>query len=208
MALAASQLLPLRVNDRVALIVESFMPLPATVAETAKRAATLVLDHHGPVPARVLHRRRGAIETVAGGRRYRAEGALAMVAGRRGRVRDDAVVFQFGIAPPPQRRQHERAPAVLPVTVVPVHAELPPARGLTLDVSAGGVQLRGPARLASGSELLLHLELPNEDLPIPAKGEVVRASADGLIGVRLDSMREADRELVLRWVAEQGRRAA
>ena len=30
------------------------------------------------------------------------------------------------------------------VTIVPIHAELPPARGLTLNVSASGALLRGP----------------------------------------------------------------
>ncbi len=66
-----------------------------------------------------------------------------------------------------------------------------------------GALLRGPAELADGQELLLHLHLPSEELPIPAKGEVVRHTGDGLLGVRLDRMRDADRELVLRWVASQ-----
>ena len=192
----------LRVRDRVALIVDAFAPLPATVAATEATQATLVLDG-GPIPARMLHRRRAAIETAIGGRRYRADGELAMVSGRRGKARDYAVAFHFGEGTPRLRPRETRAPAILPVTLVPVHAELPPARGLTLNVSGSGALVRAPQELADGRELLLHLHLPTEDLPIPAKGEVVRRTEDGLLGVRLDRMREADRELVLRWVASQ-----
>jgi hypothetical protein len=201
MADASPNVLRLRVRDRVALIVESFSPLPARVAATERTQATLVLDG-GAVPARMLHRRAAAIETAVDGRRYRAEGELAMVAGRRGKAREDAIAFHFGDGRRPRRRE-TRAPAILPVTLVPIHAELPPARGLTLNVSAGGALLRGPGELARGHELLLHLHLPSEDLPIPARGEVVRRTDDGLLGVRLDRMRESDRELVLRWIAGQ-----
>ena len=191
----------LRVRDRVALIVPSFAPLPATVASTDRASATLVIDG-SPIPARMLHRRPASIETAIEGRRFRAEGELAMVAGRRGRAREDAVAFHFA-AGAPLRRRETRAPAILPVTLVPVHAQLPPAQGLTLNVSAGGALLRGPSSLRDGHELLLHLHLPSEELPIPAKGEVVRRTDDGLLGVRLDRMRPSDRELVLRWIARQ-----
>lgn len=194
-------LLSLRVRDRVALLVESFAPLAATVAATERAQAMLVLDG-GPVPARMLHRRPASIETAVKGRRYRADGELAMVAGRRGKAREDAIAFHFGTGAPLRRRE-TRAPAILPVTLVPVHADLAPVRGLTLNVSASGALLRGPAELADGQELLLHLHLPTEDLPVPAKGEVVRHTGDGLLGVRLDRMRDADRELVLRWIASQ-----
>jgi PilZ domain-containing protein len=190
----------LRVRDRVALIVEAFAPLPATVAATGKTQATLLLDD-GPIPARMLHRRPAALETAIEGRRYRAEGELAMVA-RRGKAREDAIAFHFGDGRRLRPRE-TRAPAILPVTLVPVRTEVAPARGLTLNVSAGGALLRGPSDLQSGHELLLHLHLPSEDLPIPARGEVVRRTGDGLLGVRLDRMRDADRELVLRWVAGQ-----
>ena len=198
--MAAAPTMSLRVRDRVALIVDALAPLPATVAATQPTQATLLLDG-GPMPARMLHRRRAAIETAIGGRRFRADGELAMVAGRRGRAREDAIAFHFGTGTPRLRPRETRAPAILPVTLVPMHAELPPARGLTLNVSASGALLRGPQTLGDAQELLLHLHLPSEELPIPAKGEIVRRTGDGLLGVRLDRMREADRELVLRWVA-------
>ena len=199
---AAANVMSLRVRDRVALMVDAFAPLAATVAAATRSHATLLLDGAGPVPARMLHRRAAAIETALDGRRYRAEGRLAMVAGHRGKAREDAVAFHFLEASgTPMRRREERTPAVLPVTLVPIHADLPPSRGLTLNVSAGGALLRGPTGLAGGQELLMHLHLPSEELPIPAKGAVVRRTADGLLGVRLDKMRASDRELVLRWVA-------
>ena len=199
---ASPTTLSLRARDRVALLVESLAPLAATVASTQHTQAMLVLDG-GPVPARWLHRRRAAIETAVEGRRFRAEGELAMVAGQRGKAREDAVAFHFASGTPRMQPREDRAPAVLPVTLVPVHAELPPARGLTLNISASGALLKGPRELGGGDELLLHLHLPTEELPITARGEVVRRTSDGALGVRLDRMRPADRDLVLRWVAAQ-----
>ena len=200
-ALAAPPLLPLRPRDRVALVLEALAPVPATVVATSRREATLLLDPAAALPARVLHRRHAAIEVAVEGRRYRGEGELSMASGRRGRVRDDTVLFRFADAAAPLRRQHERSPAVLPVTMVPIRAQLPPARALTVDLSPGGALVRAPAEIVSGQELLLHLQLPTEELPIPAAGEVVRRTPDGMVGVRLDKMRPADRDLVVAWLS-------
>ena len=197
----AHQVVPLRRYDRVVVVVESFPALPATVVETTRTQATLLLDPLG-VPARVLHRRPAALEVTVEDRRYRGDGFIKMVA-RRGKVRDDAIVFHFTNDESPIRRVHPRAPAVLPVTVVPIRAPLPPARALTVDISAGGALVRGGSGLEHGTSVLLHLELPDEELPIPAKGAVVRRTPDGLTGVRLDTMRDADRALVLEWVLRQ-----
>lgn len=207
MSISAPRLLPLKAHDRVVLVVEALPALPATVATTGRTEATLVLDQGG-LPARVLHRRPASIETTAGGRRYRGDGELHMVTSGRGGIRDDAVLFRFGGGTGnAMRRVHERTPAVVPVTVVPITADLPPARALTVDLSAGGALVRSPSRLASGNELLLHLQLPGEELPIPARGAVVRETADGLLGVRLDTMRPADRRLVVEWVMRNAPRA-
>jgi hypothetical protein len=200
MAVAAPKLLPLKARDQVALVVESFPVLPATVVSTTREEATLLLAPDALLPARMLHRRPASIETAVDGRRYRGDGELAMASGRRGRVRDDTVIFHFEKAGAPLRRQHERSPAVLPVTVVPIRAQLPPARALTVDISAYGALVRTPGQIANGQELLLHLQLPTEELPIPASGEVVRRTPDGLVGVRLDKMRPADRDLVIAWI--------
>jgi hypothetical protein len=198
---APPRLLPLKARDQVALVVESLPVLSATVVATTREEATLLLGPESQLPARMLHRRSAAIETAVEGRRYRGEGELAMTSGRRGRVRDDTVIFHFEKAGAPLvRRQHERSPAVLPVTVVPIRAQLPPARALTVDISAYGALVRAPGQIANGQELLLHLQLPNEELPIPASGEVVRRTPEGLVGVRLDKMRPADRDLVTAWI--------
>jgi PilZ domain len=196
--------LPLSPRDRVVVDVAQLPPLAATVARVAGTEATLVLDE-GAVPARVLHKRPAALQIAVDGKHYRGDGVLAMVA-RGGRVRDDAIAFHFLSQKAPLRRVHTRAPAILPVTVVPIDAPLPPARALTVDISAGGALVKSPAALGAGEALLLHLHLPEEELPVPAKGAVVRQTADGLLGVRLDKMRPADRELVVHYILRQARR--
>jgi hypothetical protein len=192
-------MLPLRAPDRVVLLVDELGAQPATVVATAKSSATLLLDD-GAMPARILHRRRGALERTHEGRRFRGEGDVALAEGRLGRVRDDTVVFHFR---PASRRADPRAPAVLPVTLVPMDAPISPARALTLDISTGGALVRSAAPLEQGSSLHLHLQLPDEELPIPAAGAVVRRTPEGLLGVRLDRMRPADRELVDAWIRGQ-----
>ena len=197
----ALQVLSLRPHDRVVVMVESFPALPATVVETSPTEATLLLDPPA-VPVRVLHRKPAAIEVTVEHRRYRGDGFIAMVASR-GKVRNDAIAFHFTNAESPVRRVHPRAPAVLPVTLVPIHTPLTTARALTVDISAGGALVRGSADLEHGTPVLMHLELPDEDLPIPAKGAIVRRTPEGLMGVRLDTMRDSDRALVVDWVLRQ-----
>ena len=201
-ATASPRVLPLRSGAHVALLVDSFEPLPATVATTSRSEAMLVLES-AQVSARILHKRRAALELAIEGQRYRAEGELTMVAGRWGKVREDAVGFHFGTSAPPLRRPHTRTPAILPVTFVPVETQLAPARGMTLNVSPGGALVKAPAAVARGSELTLLLQLPSDDLPIPARGEVVRSHGQGVHGVRIQRMRDADRERVLAWIAQQ-----
>ena len=201
MAISAStRMLPLRARDRVALYVDELPGFPATVVATSRDEATLLLGP-GAMPARMLHRRRALVERHHDGRRFRGEGTLAMTAGRFGAVLDDTVVLHFGSA---QRRAEPRMPAVLPVTLVPMTQPVPPARALTLDLTTGGVLVRSGAALDPGAEVQLHLQLPVEELPVPAAGAVVRRTAEGLLGVRLERMRPADRALVERWLRSQG----
>lgn len=199
--IATPRMLPLRSPDRVVLFPDELPAIAATVVSTDKASATLLLDGGG-MPARMLHRRRGAVERHHDGRRFRGEGDIVMAEGRRGRVRDDTIVFFFR---PPSRRAEARTSAVLPVTLVPLDAPVGPARALTLDLSVHGALVRSPASLAPGNELQVHLQLPGEDLPIPAAGAVVRRTAEGLLGVHLDRMREHDRALVDRWLKAGGR---
>jgi PilZ domain len=198
---AAPQILPLRARDRVALLVDDLPAVAATVVGTGRTDATLLLDG-AALPARMLHRRPATLERALDGRRFRGEGFLSMTAGRRGAVRDDTVVFHFGQA---QRRLQPRTPAVLPVTLVPMTEPVPPARALTLDLSASGALLRSGSALERGAEVQVHLQLPGEELPVPAAGAVVRRTDSGLLGVRLDRMRDHDRALVERWIRGQGR---
>lgn len=205
MSTAASSpqaMLPLRSGDRVALHVEELVPVAATVVDTTPLQATLLLGE-GAMPARLLHRREAAIERFWEGRRFRGEGVLAMTMGRRGKIRDDTVVLHFG---PQQRRATPRVGAVLPVTLVPTESPVGPARALTLDVSTRGALVRSPTPLKTGAPLQVHLQLPGEELPVPAAGAVVRRTDTGLLGVRLDRMRDSDRALVEQWLRAQAPR--
>jgi hypothetical protein len=191
MLAAAPRHVPLHAGGRALLVVPGVAPVRVSVATTSAELATLVLED-AALPARLLHRSPAAILV---GHRFRADGRLTMVADARGRVRDDVLAFR----PAPQRRRDPRLPAVVPVTLVPAAPELPAGHGLTLDLSAGGLLVRGGPELGEGEPLALQLTLPADDPPVRAAGEVVRTTPDGLRGVRLDRVRPADRERLLRW---------
>jgi hypothetical protein len=206
MLAAPPRLVPLRAGSRAVLAVAGVSPLGVTVAAVAAGVATLVLEHDPPLPVRLLHRAPGVLDVLADGRRFRTDGLVAMVAGTGGRVRDGVLTFRPTPDGPPSRRRDPRLPAVVPVTLVPVVAELPATHGLTIDLSATGLLVRGGPGLAEGQELALQLTLPAAEPPVRAAGEVVRTTPDGLRGVRLDRLRPADRERLVRWARARGGR--
>jgi hypothetical protein len=104
-----------------------------------------------------------------------------------------------------QRREHVRAPAVRPATVELEGGEA--VETWTLNVSAGGVLLAGPARLRIGDTVWVQLRLRDDAPPIALSGRVARETAEGFRAVRIEAIVREDQEMLVRYVFEREREA-
>jgi type IV pilus assembly protein PilZ len=89
----------------------------------------------------------------------------------------------------PEQRQHGRVPLDAHVEVI-VKGSAEPVRGISKDISLGGMQLRIEQSLAFGAEILIQLTLPGQRdlLALPAvvrwvRGDLLGAQF-GLLGAR------------------------
>ncbi len=102
--------------------------------------------------------------------------------------------------PPQLPRQHERAQKKLKVELAPVsslHATF------TEEVSAGGIKLRVPGHLESGTMMVVRLEL-GEPGPLTLSARVAWCKRDGghyLAGLELVGLRDDERERIEAWTA-------
>jgi hypothetical protein len=139
---------------------------------------------------------------------FTAEGGLFRVAGDAepaDGARDLLRVLPAGELERLQRREHVRAEAVRPATV-----EFGPGEAIdtwTLNVSAGGVLLAGPARLRVGDSVWVRLRLRDGTPPIAVEGRVARETPEGFRAVRIEAILQQDREMLVRYVFQREREA-
>jgi hypothetical protein len=94
----------------------------------------------------------------------------------------------------PERRSLARAPVARPVVV---RRSLGEQRTFALDVSSGGILLAGPADLAVGEILDVHVDIGE---PVGGRGRVVRETADGCKGIAFEELGDDDRARLERYV--------
>lgn len=103
-----------------------------------------------------------------------------------------------------QRRAYVRTDCIAQVIVTP--ADRPPCRCLTLNLSGGGMLLRGLPGAEPGEVVPfdLHLDL----LPARIQGTmtVVRITPEGLVGVQFDEISEDDRDKLVRFAYTRERK--
>jgi PilZ domain len=123
-------------------------------------------------------------------------------------------VARFTSASPPMllhRRDFIRSPYVATVNIVPDRPDGVAVACETINVSGGGLLVRGLDGVRIGDELIFQLApLDGDALPINGRCQVVRCEASG-IGVRFTRIDEADRDRLVtfayqRELAERGRR--
>jgi hypothetical protein len=104
-----------------------------------------------------------------------------------------------------QRREHARAPAVLPIRL-----EIGPRTIVTTtrDVSGGGFLVADDEGLPLGDVVDVTVELPDGRPPICCGCRVVRETADALKGLRIEQIDESAQERLILLVFEEQRRAA
>jgi hypothetical protein len=105
-----------------------------------------------------------------------------------------------------QRRDHARVQADLPVTVIRESEEGERITARTVNVSGGGVMVRGVAEVEVGERVSVVLWLDDEGKrPLETPARVVRDIEPGVVGLLFDLIDEPARERLIHYVFERER---
>ena len=119
---------------------------------------------------------------------------------------EDAAMLTFDKGPEViQRRQFVRIDTTTPVTLTRDDGST--VKCHTLNLSGAGLLLGGPADLQMEEPLKLDIEVGEDEPTIHARGRVVRETAEGHKGVRIEMIEEGDRERLIHFVFERQRLA-
>ena len=107
-----------------------------------------------------------------------------------------------------QRRAFVRTDLIAMCLVHPRREGVPPQKGLTLNVSGGGLLIRGLQRVEAGDELGFDLRL--DLLPARIQGEmkIVRVTPEGFAGTMFTQIDDADRDKLVHFAYTRERTAA
>lgn len=104
-----------------------------------------------------------------------------------------------------QRREYARVEADLPVTVVRTSGDGRPLTARTVNVSGGGVMVRGVGQLEVGERVSVSLWLDDNRRPLETPARMVRDVEPGVVGLLFDLIDEPARERLIRYVFERER---
>jgi c-di-GMP-binding flagellar brake protein YcgR len=102
-----------------------------------------------------------------------------------------------------QRRQFVRIETSTTVTLT--RADGTKEKTFTLNLSGAGLLLGGPADLAMDDAVKVDIDVGEGEVPIHARGRVVRETSEGHKGVRIEMIEEGDRERLIHFVFERQR---
>jgi hypothetical protein len=133
---------------------------------------------------------------------------LARVVGtvRRHQNQEDAVHFAFDQGPEViQRRQFVRIETTTPVVVTREDGSKTQTHSLNL--SGAGLLVGGPPDLQMDETVKVDIDVGPGEVPIHARGRVVRETRQNHKGVRIEVIEEGDRERLIHFVFERQRLA-
>lgn len=118
----------------------------------------------------------------------------------------DAVRLDFDQGPEViQRRQFVRIEATTTVTVT--REDGTKHKTFTLNLSGAGLLLAGPEELQIDEPVKVDIDVGEGEVPIHARGRVVRETVEHHKGVRIEMIEEGDRERLIHFVFERQRLA-
>ncbi len=170
--------------------------LPVRVAQRAGDVILLVLMLKSPNELSATDPRTAELE-------YTTPRGLLQLRGQA--LLQDSDLVRFDVLEEPdllQRRDFVRVPVASPVKLrIGKSRELIDA--YALDISGGGMLLRGPSRLELDTEIQFVLEIGDGQRPIEGSAKVVRAPGGDLRGVAFHQV--PDRERLIRFIFERQR---
>jgi hypothetical protein len=184
--------------------------VPARVCAQGDGFVDLTLLAAPSIPLAVLERAELYLEFRDGEASYRLLGGVKAIAEPLGGPLGFVESVRFLARGPAEllhRRAYVRTDYVARVFLMPVEGDGRPMPGVTLNVSGGGLLLRGLAGHSLGDELRFHLEISAASPRIAGACRVVRMTPEGFVGLQFTEIAEADRDRLINF-AEQRERAA
>jgi hypothetical protein len=118
----------------------------------------------------------------------------------------DAVRFAFTSSPQLlQRREFIRTDFVADVNLCRLESNAIAIAGKTVNVSGGGVLVRGMSTARVGDLYTFDLSLFRGDPPISGTCRVMRVTGDGLAGVMFTEVNSVEQDRIVRWAFGVGR---
>ena len=186
-------------GQHVTLLIGDMAGLEARIEELADGHAIIGLFKPPEPPLEDIGPIEGIIEAAG------ARGLIRLVGTLKQHGREvDAARLDFDQGPEViQRRQFVRIEATTTVTVT--REDGTTAKTYTHNLSGAGLLLNGPEDLQMEELIKVDIDVPQESLPIHARGRVVRETREGFKGVRIEMIEEGDRERLIHFVFERQR---
>jgi c-di-GMP-binding flagellar brake protein YcgR len=185
--------------DRIVTVhIPGLEDVPARVVRRGEGFTELKLQARTQTPLQTLEHSQVFIEFVTDDGMWRMLGTLSL------RAAEDGESLRFdhtGRTQLLQRRAHVRTDLIAALIVTPDDG--PPRKCLTLNVSGGGVLVRGLTGIEIGSEVAFDLRLDLLPARIQGRCRVVRATADGQHGVQFTEIDEGDRDKLVRFAYQR-----
>jgi hypothetical protein len=186
-------------GQHVSLLIGDLPALEARIEELSDAYAVVGLFKPPEPPLEDIGPIQGIIEAVGPRGLTRLVGTLR----QEGR-QVDAARLEFDQGPEViQRRQFVRIETTTTVTLTREDGSA--HKTFTLNLSGAGMLLGGPEDLQMDEMVKVDIDVGDEEVPIHARGRVVRVTAENHKGVRIEMIEEGDRERLIHFVFERQR---
>jgi hypothetical protein len=188
---------------QVTLSIPSVEELPAKVKRAGDGFTDLALVARPRTQLAQLERSQVFLEFVTDDGMWRMLGIVRLLGNQDG---GETIRFEHhGRVQLLQRRAHVRTDCVAAVFLTPEGGKA--RRCLTLNLSGGGLLVRGLADVATDGELAFDLRLDLLPARIQGRCRVVRSTPDGCHGVQFTEIDEGDRDKLVRFAYQREKAA-
>ena len=186
-------------GQHVTLLIGDMAGLEARIEEISEEFAIIGLFKPPEPPLEDIGPIQGIIEATG------PRGLTRLVGTLRQQGREiDAARLDFDQGPEViQRRQFVRIEATTTVTVT--RDDGTTSKTYTHNLSGAGVLLDGPDDLQMDELVKLDIDVGQDEVPIHARGRMVRETREGFKGIRIEMIEEGDRERLIHFVFERQR---
>jgi c-di-GMP-binding flagellar brake protein YcgR len=191
-----------KADRQVTVAIPGLEEVPARVVRRGEGFTDLKLLARPRTPLQTLEHTQVYLEFVTDDGMWRLLGTLSLHAAEDG---ESLHFAHTGRAQLLQRRAHVRTDCIAAVIITPDGGK--PQKCLSLNISGGGILLRGLSDVEVDTELAFDLRLDLLPARIQGRCRVVRATPDGLHGVQFTEIDEGERDRLVRFAYQREKAA-